>query len=54
MKKILCQEIGGSECNWEFLGATEEEVIRKARDHGKKMHAAEMDEATLRSHIRDA
>jgi predicted small metal-binding protein len=54
MKKLLCQDAGFGECNWEFLGDTDDEVLRKAREHGKRMHNAELDESKLRGRIRNA
>jgi predicted small metal-binding protein len=54
MKKLRCDEAGFRECNWEFLGESDEEVLRKAREHGKQMHNAELDDATLRPKIHSA
>jgi predicted small metal-binding protein len=51
---MRCDEAGFRECNWEFLGESEEEVVRKAKEHGKRMHNVEVDETTIRSFIRDA
>jgi predicted small metal-binding protein len=54
MKKLLCEGAApGDACNWEFLGETDEEVLRKAREHGKRMHNADIDESKLRPHIRN-
>jgi predicted small metal-binding protein len=54
MKKLRCDEAGFRECNWEFLGETEEEVLRKAHQHGKQMHNAEVEDDKLRPLIRNA
>ena len=54
MKKILCTELGFRECNWEFIGQSDDDVVAKARDHGKRMHNAEPDDKELRAHIRNA
>jgi predicted small metal-binding protein len=55
MKKLLCSEAGFSEeCNWEFIGESDDEVLRKAREHAKRMHDAEADDSKLRPHIRNA
>jgi predicted small metal-binding protein len=54
MKRLRCEEAGlGRECNWEFFGETEEEVLRKAREHGKKMHNRQREDAQLRPSIRE-
>jgi predicted small metal-binding protein len=54
MKKLRCDEAGFRECNWEFIGDSDEDVMRKAREHGQKMHGAQIDDAALRGKIRDA
>ena len=54
MKKLRCDEAGFKECNWEFLGETDDEVLRKAREHGKQMHDVDVDDGKLRQHIRNA
>lgn len=54
MKKLLCQDVGFTECNWEFTGESDDEVVRKAREHGKRMHAVELDDGKLRPKIRSA
>jgi predicted small metal-binding protein len=53
MKKLLCHDTGFSECEWEFLGETEDEVLRKAREHGQRMHGRAADDQQLRSHIHE-
>ncbi len=53
MKKLRCDESGFRECNWEFLGETDDEVLRKAHEHDKLMHGRDVDEAQLRPHIHD-
>jgi predicted small metal-binding protein len=53
MKKLRCDESGiGKDCNWEFIGETDEEVLEKAREHDRRMHDAQPDDATLRPYIR--
>ena len=54
MKKLRCDETGFSECNWEFLGESDDEVLRKAHDHERRMHNADVDDAKLRPLIRNA
>jgi predicted small metal-binding protein len=54
MKKLRCDEAGFRECNWEFLGESDDEVLRKAREHGQQMHNVRLDDGALRSKIRDA
>ncbi len=54
MKKLRCDETGFKECNWEFLGETDDEVLRKAHEHDTQMHNTQLDDAKLRPHIRNA
>jgi predicted small metal-binding protein len=53
MKKLLCHDTGFAECEWEFLGESEDEVLRKAREHDQRMHGVNVDESRLRPQIRD-
>jgi predicted small metal-binding protein len=46
--------MGFSECNWEFLGDNDDEVLRKAREHEQRMHGAMLDDAKARALIRNA
>jgi predicted small metal-binding protein len=41
MKKLLCRDAGFVECEWEFLGASDDEVLQKLRDHARQMHNRE-------------
>lgn len=39
MKKSLsCKDVEGSMCDWSFCGDTEEEILEKAREHGRQEH----------------
>ena len=37
MKKLACRDLG-LDCNYVVTGATEDEVMQKAGEHGKKAH----------------
>jgi predicted small metal-binding protein len=37
MKKLTCRDVG-VDCDFVATGATEEEVMQKAGEHGKKVH----------------
>ena len=37
MKKLACRDLG-LDCNYVVTGATEDEVMQKAGEHGKKVH----------------
>jgi predicted small metal-binding protein len=37
MKKLACRDVGVN-CNFVATGETEEEVMQKAGEHGKKVH----------------
>jgi len=53
-----CSDMGDKNCAWETRGFSQEEVLRKAEQHGREHHnMTNMDEATrnkVRSHIRAA
>jgi len=53
MKKLLCHDTGFAECEWEFLGESEDEVLKKAREHDQRMHGREVDEGRLRAQIKN-
>jgi predicted small metal-binding protein len=37
MKKLACRDVG-IDCDFFVTGETEKEVMRKAKEHGKKVH----------------
>ncbi len=45
MMKFTCKDLGLN-CNFVATGATKEEVIRKAMEHGGKVHADKMKNMT--------
>ena len=55
---LRCADAGHSECSWEAKGATPDDVMHKAEQHGREQHhLTNMDEETrkqLRSKIRRA
>ena len=51
MKKLRCPD---TSCNFEMTGKDDDEVMRKAKEHGTKVHRLEqMDEEKIRSQIRN-
>jgi predicted small metal-binding protein len=58
MKKLACRDLGG-DCNFVATGETEDEVMQKAGEHGKKVHGftdADLTQmmAKMRAAIKDA
>jgi predicted small metal-binding protein len=57
MKKLVCRE-AGFDCDAVVTGATDEEVIRKAREHGAQKHNMQQmspdQERALRARIKTA
>ena len=53
-----CADMGNTSCSWEARGSSQDEVLRKAEQHGREKHnITSMDEATrnkVRSNIRAA
>ena len=53
-----CSDRGQTDCSWEAHGSSQDEVLRKAEQHGREKHnITNMDEATrnqVRSHIKAA
>lgn len=53
-----CADVGFNECSWEAKGATPDEVLKKAEQHGREQHhLTNIDEQTrskVRSNIRRA
>jgi predicted small metal-binding protein len=53
-----CADMGHMDCSWETRGSSQDEVLRKAEQHGREKHnMSNMDENTrnqVRSHIRAA
>jgi predicted small metal-binding protein len=55
MKTLSCKDLGTSGCNYEIQGESEEEILKKAAEHGMKAHKQQMTpelEKMLRSHIK--
>jgi predicted small metal-binding protein len=45
--RLRCADVGNKECPWETRGATPEEVLRSAEQHGREQHnMTSMDENT--------
>ena len=53
-----CADMGNTSCSWETRGSSQDEVLRKAEQHGREKHnITNMDDATrnkVRSNIRAA
>lgn len=54
---LKCADAGHKECPWEARGASPDEVMRQAEQHGREQHHLSMDENTrnqVRSKIQHA
>lgn len=50
MKKFQCND---TNCNFEATGDTDDEVARKAREHGKNVHKRDVDMEKIRPQIKN-
>jgi len=51
MKKFVCND---QNCNFEVTGQTDDEILRKVKDHGMKVHQLKnMDDNKIKSMIRN-
>lgn len=48
-----CSDVGPKSCSWQASGKSEDEILRKAEQHGREAHNLTMDE-NLRSKVRNA
>ena len=56
MKRLSCKDTGLIDCNWEGTASNEDELIRMAREHSRKVHnfqATPDQETKLRRQIRE-
>jgi len=55
---LRCADVGFNDCSWQTTGSSQEEVLRKAEQHGREQHhLSNIDENTrdkVRSQIRQA
>ncbi len=55
MKKLACKDMGMN-CNYEVSGENDDELIKKAVEHGKRVHNLQMsqdDESKIRRQIKN-
>lgn len=53
-KEFRCADVGNMNCNWSVTGMHEDEILRRAEEHGREAHGmSDIDEKT-RNHIRGA
>ena len=48
-----CSDVGPKSCNWQASGKSEDEILRKAEQHGREAHNLTMDD-NIRSKVRNA
>ena len=56
-KQFRCTDVGNTSCNWSAVAENEDEVLRRAEEHGREAHGiGEVDDKTkqkIRGAIRD-
>ncbi len=55
MKRFACRDMGMN-CNYEVSGDNEDEIMRRAAEHGQKAHNQRLtpaDEKQVRQHIKN-
>ena len=56
MKTFSCKDVGMSGCNYQVSGDSDDEIVRKAADHGMRVHKQAMTpeiEKKVRDHIKN-
>jgi predicted small metal-binding protein len=56
MRKLSCRSLG-RDCEWEFIGDDDEEVMKKAIEHDLKMHGHRLEpeeQQRMRGKIHDS
>ena len=53
-RTFRCADAGNADCRWETSGASDEEIIEQARDHGQTVHGWNDWTDALRNRVRDA
>jgi predicted small metal-binding protein len=56
MKTLSCKDLGMSGCNYEISGDSDDEIVKKATEHGMKAHKQQMTpelEKMVRSQIKN-
>lgn len=38
MREFACKDVGFDSCDWKTTGANDDEVLRKAGEHGREAH----------------
>lgn len=54
MKRLSCRDMGMN-CNYEVSGENDDEIVRRAAEHGQKVHNQKLtkeDEQKMRQHIK--
>jgi predicted small metal-binding protein len=57
VKKFSCRDSGVKGCNWEVTGQNDDEIVRKAMQHGRSAHQlnpSQDDEKKVRTLIKNA
>ncbi len=53
-KQFRCADVGHTSCNWSVVGHSEDEVMRKAEQHGREAHGMNNIDDNTRQKIRGA
>ncbi len=53
-KQFRCADVGNMNCNWSVVAENEDEVLRRAEEHGREAHGIREVDDTTRRKIRGA
>jgi predicted small metal-binding protein len=53
-KEFRCADVGPTSCNWSVVGQSDDEIVRKAEQHGREAHGMTDIDDNTRNKIRSA
>lgn len=53
-KSFRCADVGPTSCNWSVVGQSDDEIVRKAEQHGREAHGMTDIDDKMRDKIRGA
>ncbi len=53
-RTFRCADVGNADCRWETSGRTDDEIVQRAEEHGKRDHGMSDWTEAMRSKVRDA
>jgi len=52
-RTFRCADVGNTDCGWETSGSTEEEIVQRAEEHGRRDHGMSDWSDAMRKKVRD-